>query len=616
MTDKRDVKLARKAREQKFEPVTVAFTGKIVSRNGSVAVPGVFNHVWVLATDTAEPEAVYNRRVKDTRPGLPVVVGYAPKSKILEILQTDVEHLAGFYETGGLDTQRHADTHLDTGDDPVYVNRRMITDQLYVAPGSGLAVNVSPYEYDVDGVRKYFPGQNNYSLAASKPAAGLARYVLVYLDTADNTVKTVDGTTVVDLDWYIPPKPDTPNGGVTAGYVRIDGSQTAIARTDIDQGRRLWLPTRRWFLDTEGDPAAVGPTAADGTSGYAARRDHTHTIDIPGFTEETTAADTDVLLIYDAGAAAHRKMTRANLLAGVGLDINGLTEETSIADNDEFPLYDVTAAANRKATRANILAGIDKVKVSKLRESDDGGDALTADANGNLTATSGHISLAALKDVFPYNDASGLFSRLVNFKRVPDEHWSQGADQLTWLGWATYTGSWGTPATITRSISQLSVTHGSGLRVFYYKDYTDGQAAIFAACGVSLGNETGLMLDDGNDSADGLGAANFVRIFIEYPTASSPANLAAEYRVGGGAVTKTTYLSLPPQNIVGLSLQYGVGTRWTNWTAQIRIFGTAAIVTFIANIATGLAWTPARHGLYGRIGVVNRTCVWDWFEEP
>ncbi|HMV47617.1 MAG TPA: hypothetical protein PLD20_01035 [Blastocatellia bacterium] len=42
----------------------------------------------------------------------------------------------------------------------------------------------------------------------------------------------------------------------------------------------------------------------------------------------------------------------------LALDINGLTEETSIASGDYVAIYDVSASALRKMTRANLLAGI------------------------------------------------------------------------------------------------------------------------------------------------------------------------------------------------------------------------------------------------------------------
>lgn len=255
---------------------------------------------------------------------------------------------------------------------------------------------------------------------------------------------------------------------------------------------------------------------------------------------------------------------------------------------------------------------IDEFSVSKLVSPDGATDpVLSADNAGDVAAV-GDLSVAG--DVFIGGDEAPVFQRSVNFYHAPDEHWPAGSDQLTWTGWASYTG-FATPATITRANSQLSVTHGSATKAFYYKSFINNQAQIYTVCGVSLAGQTGLMLDDGVNNADGLGANNFVRIFIEYPTAATNANLASEYRTGGGAVTKATFLSLPPQNLVGISIQYGVGTRWSNWTAQIRIFGTAGITTFIANIATGLTWTPVRHGLYTSIGVSARTSVWDWFEE-
>ena len=40
------------------------------------------------------------------------------------------------------------------------------------------------------------------------------------------------------------------------------------------------------------------------------------------------------------------------------IDIHGATEETVIADNDEILIYDTSASANRRMTRANLVAGL------------------------------------------------------------------------------------------------------------------------------------------------------------------------------------------------------------------------------------------------------------------
>ena len=40
------------------------------------------------------------------------------------------------------------------------------------------------------------------------------------------------------------------------------------------------------------------------------------------------------------------------------IDIHGTPAETSIADNDEILIYDTSASANRRMTRANLVAGL------------------------------------------------------------------------------------------------------------------------------------------------------------------------------------------------------------------------------------------------------------------
>jgi hypothetical protein len=85
-------------------------------------------------------------------------------------------------------------------------------------------------------------------------------------------------------------------------------------------------------------------TAAD--SGLTGGGDITATrnlsVDINGTTAETSAADADKILIYDASAAALKSMTRANFLAGISAGSAGDIDETSFA------------AANNQASPANV----------------------------------------------------------------------------------------------------------------------------------------------------------------------------------------------------------------------------------------------------------------------
>jgi hypothetical protein len=146
MPELRDALLAKKRHESQFAVETVAYSGKIVARNGSVSVPGLYDHIWVMPYGEGEPEAVYNRRVK-ARPGLWVFVGFAAKSTILEVLAVDVTTSAGNEPTAFLELINHAASHRRFGDDPLWVERRMMIDGLHVTPAGGLNVRVSPGDW-------------------------------------------------------------------------------------------------------------------------------------------------------------------------------------------------------------------------------------------------------------------------------------------------------------------------------------------------------------------------------------------------------------------------------------------------------------------------------------
>lgn len=74
-------------------------------------------------------------------------------------------------------------------------------------------------------------------------------------------------------------------------------------------------------------------------------------VNITGATAETSPAVADEIPLYDASAAANRKMTVANLLKVITL----LTAETSPATDDELALYDTSGTATDKITLANLF---------------------------------------------------------------------------------------------------------------------------------------------------------------------------------------------------------------------------------------------------------------------
>lgn len=234
MTAIRDIIKKRKEYEKRFATEQVVTTGVIVARNGSTRVPGVKDHIWVMTLGVGEPVAVFNRQVKGSRAGLGVQIGFAPYSSILEVLRSIIDTTAGVEDNAGVDMVAHAQSHLIGGDDPLYVYDNAIMILLTYSLGlDGLLVNVSPYIYESGGEIVVFSGKTNYSLAAHQPAAGLARYVLVYLDIATNMIMSVAGDTVVDSPAYTPTPPAVPSNSSPSALVRITGGSSVVAPGDI-----------------------------------------------------------------------------------------------------------------------------------------------------------------------------------------------------------------------------------------------------------------------------------------------------------------------------------------------------------------------------------------------
>lgn len=146
---------------------------------------------------------------------------------------------------------------------------------------SGLNVYVNAFRYFYNGDWETWEG-GNLNLASYRPStSGHWAWVLVGINPATNTAVAVAGTsqiyaTALTIDQidsisfsnYIP---------LTA--IKLRNDQTNLADLTIYQDAHEWFGHGVGFSDAEGDPADVG-TTADGTSEFAARRDHVHAIDI------------------------------------------------------------------------------------------------------------------------------------------------------------------------------------------------------------------------------------------------------------------------------------------------------------------------------------------------
>lgn len=235
----RDVLLARGQRETQFEKDQKTFLAVLagVDYANSAAVARQPGHVWFQELEQygdATPGIAFNRKAPPI-PGLKVTIKQWPKApfdyEVIDWDATGIKDLPDY--TGTPLLPQHAQDHIDGYDPLILPTRNLAALRTYITPGNTtLKVNVAPYGD--------FGGQNDLNLSASKPASGLARYVLVYLDPTDNTIKTVNGDTATDLDTVPPTKPAVPSGGIASAYVRIDGDQTAISEADIVEARSIF----------------------------------------------------------------------------------------------------------------------------------------------------------------------------------------------------------------------------------------------------------------------------------------------------------------------------------------------------------------------------------------
>lgn len=146
-------------------------------------------------------------------------------------------------------------------------------------PAGGFLTTIEPFRYLSAGAWQTFEG-DDLDLATNQPSTtGKHRLVLVTLNPATNTVAATNGSdadyatalTQADIDTF------SVGGNIPLGAVIIRADDSDI------NSHTKYLDARGWlnlpgvtFSDAEGDPAAVGTAAADGSSSYAARRDHVH----------------------------------------------------------------------------------------------------------------------------------------------------------------------------------------------------------------------------------------------------------------------------------------------------------------------------------------------------
>ena len=241
--DIRDILNERISGDSRFEDsrkVVSGFTLGVDSAT-SCAVDGRVKFIWFRESGmNGAVHQVFNPDKIPTLVNFPCKISHAPKEPYRwEVFDADwdrIVNLAGFINQNfGVGT--HAPNHewkdFTPGTDVTNIYPRALA-PLRTTPGSGLSVNVWAHRYVYSNWINRFMGFSNKSLAAHQPASGLAVRVLVYLDKATNSLKTVAGSTVVDSPVITPPDPEMPAvDGIVSALVRLDGDQASFTEGDI-----------------------------------------------------------------------------------------------------------------------------------------------------------------------------------------------------------------------------------------------------------------------------------------------------------------------------------------------------------------------------------------------
>jgi hypothetical protein len=182
-----------------------------------------------------------------------------------------------------------------------------------------------------------------------------------------------------------------PTSGEKAALAGTDGAPSNSNRYVTNSDARLAdarTPTSHTHAQADvtnlvSDLVAKVPTArtvsagAGLTGGGDLSANRTLALDINGLTAETSIAAGDYVAIYDASAAALRKMTRADFIAGLGAGIS--SAYANVTDGT------TTAAASGTDT-FKLRAGSNKISVVVASNDPTHGDSAAFDVNeGNLT---------------------------------------------------------------------------------------------------------------------------------------------------------------------------------------------------------------------------------------
>lgn len=218
----------------------------IIRVDSNIAVPSRPGFVWCQEyspSDDTSPFHTFNDKVQ-AREGLSVWVGpgLGGRREVLDWNNGTLVNTADYAAQKYLPTHHtdHEWPDFKPGPDVVNVYPRSLS-MLRTYPGEGgaLTVSASPLRYIKSNVLVLFPGKNSLDISASQPASGLARFVGIYLDPDDNTLKSVNGATTGDSPAITPDSPAFPESAILSANVRLNGDQSTFSEVDMVDVRQI-----------------------------------------------------------------------------------------------------------------------------------------------------------------------------------------------------------------------------------------------------------------------------------------------------------------------------------------------------------------------------------------
>ena len=401
---RRDLQRQRGDRDAQFEQFHGKLLCQIIRVDGNIKVPNRPGFVWCQEyspTNDDSPFHVFNSKVQ-ARELLPVWVGLglSGRLEILDWYNAILPDLPDY--SGQVYLPQH---HLDhewpdkkPGADAVTVYERAIAPlRTYVGEAGSLTVSVRPLRYIHNKVVVVFSGLNNLDISASQPAAGLALYVGVYLNTTTNAIGTVDSSTVADVPVIDPPSPTFPDNAIPSALVRLDNAQTTISEADIVDVRP--------FIGA----AKVGAQAAPIDATYwvtTANTDLTNEFVVP-------VTDTGDLLVTGTAPPTMERLgvgTDGQVLTADSAEAQGMRWGNSGGSFRDSLFIDGILAVSSDVGQAVIFDRAIQNLLVKIHCKTTGSSSSTIVDLHDKNGTSIFAATPANRPTLPFNDADGLIT--------------------------------------------------------------------------------------------------------------------------------------------------------------------------------------------------------------